>query len=64
MALFGHSWLEDNNDDIGPFSHWKDDFIYPDFVDENTIVKSKNVVLDDIKLNLDRTLKKYKKINK
>lgn len=26
MAMFGSSWKDnDDDDDIGPFSHWKDD---------------------------------------
>ena len=24
MAFFGSSWLEDDDEDIGPLSHWKD----------------------------------------
>jgi hypothetical protein len=29
MGWFDH-WLEDDNDDIGPLSHWNDDFSYND----------------------------------
>lgn len=25
MAIFGRNWLEDDNSEIGPFSHWKED---------------------------------------
>lgn len=24
MSILGSSWKEDSDDDIGPFSHWKD----------------------------------------
>ena len=28
MAMFGSDWFEE--DDIGPLSHWKEDFEYPE----------------------------------
>lgn len=33
MAYFGNDW-NDSSDDIGPFSHWNDDFSYGDLDDE------------------------------
>ena len=35
MAIFGSSW-NDNNEDIGPMSHWLEDFSYSEIEDDNS----------------------------
>jgi len=44
MAFFGSSWFEgEDNEDIGPLSHWKEDFSYGDQDTTEDVEKQKKI---------------------
>jgi len=43
MAFFGSSWFEDDDDNIGPLSHWLEDFSYSDEPTTDIVEKRKKI---------------------